>query len=266
MILRINDCTSIINSTKMEPMGSRLVGTCELGPLTAKETVIYLHAKLKASGVDHPHRVLPIATCVELYKESEGRPGVLDGLTLRAIRWVDRLPIRREHIYPLAVDRPPVRIADPETKAQEVDPNMPKLLISVGGNLVQEYDLIDSKTVIGRARLNDIVMNNEFVSKYHALVFFKNDTLFLVDLGSSNGMYVNSRRVRSAVLRHDDIIEIGNHRIKLFHPASRSGDKSSGQGLADTSIMKTVADMRRIVAKKLLRIAPEKQKKSSPKQ
>lgn len=253
------DCSDLIRSSKLSPMGTRLVGSQGLDALTAKETAAYLHAKLKASGVEHPHRVLPIATCVELYKESSGRPGTLDDLVMRAISWADRLPIRREHIYPLTAERPAVRLADSVDSNQDPDHDAAKLMISVAGNLVQEFDLVHSKTVIGRARLNDVVLDNEFVSKYHAMIFFNNDTYFLVDLNSSNGMYVNSRRVPSAVLKNDDIIEIGNHRIKLYHPATRSGAKGLMQDLADTSIMKTVADMRRAVAQKLLHVAPDKQ-------
>lgn len=259
------DCSDLICSSKLSPMATRLVGSFELGVLTAKETAKYLHAKLQESGVSHPHRVLPIATCVELHKESSGRPGTLDALTLRAISWVDRLPIRREHIYPLTAERPRVRVADSVAEVHEDDADTPKLLISVAGNLVQEFNLTQSTTVFGRARLNDVVMNNEFVSKYHAIIFYRNDTFFLVDLNSSNGMFVNSRRMRSAVLRNDDIIEIGNHRMKLHHPATRTGAKGLMRDLADTSVMKTVADMRRMVAKKLLREVPEENRKSSPK-
>jgi len=258
ILVNQRDYSRVIHSPKMSAIGSRLVDSFELAPLTAKETVKYLQAKLRAAGVEHPHRVLPIATCVELHKESGGWPGVLDGMTLRAIQWADRLPIRREQIYPLAVQRPPVGDADAASVEQNDDPDLPVLLISRNGELLQEYEVKQPKTAIGRARLNDIVMNGQQVSKYHALLIFHNHTLFLADLKSSNGIYVNSRRVRSTVLRHDDIVDIGNQRIKIYHPSSRGGVVATEPDHADTSIMKTVADMRRAVARKILRIAPTK--------
>jgi len=255
-------CSKIIHSPKMNPVGSRLVGSFELGSLSAKETYAYLHAKLQASGVDHPHRVLPISTCVELHKESGGLPGKLDGMTLRAIKWVDEPPILPEHIYPLTVESLSATIANASTADPDVDPNTPKLMVSATGKLLREIEVKQPKVTIGRARLNDVVINSEYVSKFHALMIFHKNTLFLVDLKSSNGMYVNSRRVRSVVLQHEDVIEIGNHRIKVYHPFGRAGATEAELDPADTSIMKTVGDMRRAVAKKILRIAPGQRQKS----
>ena len=262
ILVNKRDYSRIIESPSMSPIGARLAGCFELGPLTAKETVKYLQGKLRASGVVHPHRVLPIATCIELHKKSGGWPGVLDGMTLRAIQWVDRLPIRREQIYPLAAQRPPVSDADASTTEQNIISDLPVILVSKNGQLLQEYEVKQPKIVIGRARLNDIVINNQYVSKYHAMLIFHNNTLFLVDLKSSNGIHVNSRRVRSTVLRHDDVIDFGNHRIKIYHPKGRVGATVEELDPADTSIMKTVADMRRAVAKKILRITPANRQKS----
>jgi pSer/pThr/pTyr-binding forkhead associated (FHA) protein len=262
ILVNKRDYSRIIESPSMSPIGARLVGCFELGPLTARETVKYLQAKLRASGVAHPHRVLPIATCVELHKKSGGWPGILDSMTLRAIKWADRLPIRREQVYPLAAQTPPVSNADSSIAGQNVVSDRPVILVSKSGQLLQEYEVKQPKVVIGRARLNDIVINNAYVSKYHAMLIFHNNTLFLVDLKSSNGIYVNSRRVRSTVLRHDDIVDFGNHRIKIHHPTSRVGATTAELDPEDTSIMKTVADMRRAVAKRILRIAPAKRQKS----
>jgi pSer/pThr/pTyr-binding forkhead associated (FHA) protein/type II secretory pathway predicted ATPase ExeA len=248
----------IIESPEMKPIRKRLVGTYELSPLTAREALKYLHAKLRTSGVTHPHRILPISTCVELHKESGGWPGELDGLTLRAIERAERLPIGREHVYPLADQSQSVGNAPSSMAGPTADTDLPKLLITVNGKLLQEFEVSQAKTLIGRARINDLVMNNQYVSKHHALLVSKNNTMFLVDLKSSNGLYVNSHRIRRTVLRHDDIIEIGNHRIKVVHPSSQVGVADVEPDVADTSIMKTVADMRRAVAKKFLRISPAK--------
>ena len=135
-------------------------------------------------------------------------------------------------------------------------------MVSANGKLLQEFEVTQSKVTIGRALQNDLTVINQYVSKYHALLIFKNNTMILVDLKSANGIYINTQRVRSAVLRHDDVIQIGNHRIKVLHAASRTRLTHSEPDDADTSIMKTVADMRRAVARKILPIAPIKRRKS----
>ena len=72
----------------------------------------------------------------------------------------------------------------------------------------------------------------------------KNDAMLLVDLNSTNGTFVNSRRIESAVLRHDDVISLGNHGIKLVAPSYRPGPSATVPDLADTTTMKTLDDMR----------------------
>ena len=252
----------IIDSPKMAPIRARLVDTFELGPLTAKEALRYLHAKLRASGTTQPHRILPIATCVKLHKESGGWPGKLDNLVSHAIEQTERLPIQREQVHAIAAQRPRVCDTDSSTPDRSFGRGVPKLLVTMNGKLLQEFEVTQPKMSIGRAHQNDLVMMNQYISKYHALLIFKNDTMIIVDLKSANGIYINSRRVRSAVLRHDDLIQIGNHRIKIFHPSSRAAVANSEPDAADTSIMKTVADMRRAVARKILPNAPTRRRKS----
>ena len=129
--------------------------------------------------------------------------------------------------------------------------------------MLQEFEVKASKVLIGRAPLNDLVMENPYVSKYHAMLIFDNNTMYLVDLKSANGVYVNSHRVRTTVLRHLDVIEIGNRRIKLLHRSSHGALPDVEPDPADTSIMKTVADMRRTIADKFLRITAVKRHKSN---
>ena len=149
------------------------------------------------------------------------------------------------------------------TAGQNVGLDLPKLLVTLRGRVLQEFEVKESKVLIGRARLNDLVVKNQCVSKYHGVLIFNNNTLFLVDLKSANGIYVNSHRVRSTILRHHDVIEIGKHRIKVFHQSSHARIAYVEPDPADTSILKTVAHMRRVIADKILRIAPASRRKSN---
>ena len=122
--------------------------------------------------------------------------------------------------------------------------------------------MTDSKVLVGRSELSDILINNQYVSKHHALLVRDRNALLLVDLKSTNGTFVNSRRVRSTVLRHDDIISLGNHAIKVDHPGNRARVDIGESELADTANMKSVADMRRLAATKNLHLAAINKKKA----
>ena len=72
---------------------------------------------------------------------------------------------------------------------------------------------------------------------------------------------MNSQRVSNHVLIHDDVISIGNHGIKFHHPDARDNIKLDESDLDDTVMMKTLTDMRQLLAREntqSLPIPPEK--------
>ena len=72
-----------------------------------------------------------------------------------------------------------------------------------------EWELREAVTVIGRSRRCDIVLNDPNVSRQHAEIRRQDDGFMALDLGSTNGMRVNRRDVKQAVLQHGDRIELG---------------------------------------------------------
>jgi hypothetical protein len=72
-----------------------------------------------------------------------------------------------------------------------------------------EWELREAVTVIGRSRRCDIVLTDPNVSRQHAEIRRQNDGFMALDLGSTNGMRVNRRDVKQAVLQHGDRIELG---------------------------------------------------------
>ena len=69
-----------------------------------------------------------------------------------------------------------------------------------------------------------------------------------MDLNSTNGTYVNSRKISNHVMMHDDVISLGNHSIKFKYPTATYRSQTDEAGLADTIIMKNLDDMRRMLA------------------
>ena len=72
-----------------------------------------------------------------------------------------------------------------------------------------EWELREAVTVIGRSRRCDIVLNDPNVSRQHTEIRRQDDGFMALDLGSTNGMRVNRRDVKQAVLQHGDRIELG---------------------------------------------------------
>lgn len=73
---------------------------------------------------------------------------------------------------------------------------------------------------IGRSRDNDIVLDNPGVSSHHAVVETRGGTHVLVDQGSTNGTFINNKRLQEQQLAFRDEIQIYNFVLK-YMPRAR---------------------------------------------
>ncbi|HZS76425.1 MAG TPA: ATP-binding cassette domain-containing protein [Ktedonobacteraceae bacterium] len=89
--------------------------------------------------------------------------------------------------------------------------------VNVGQKRIAEIEpmqLSGSTIAIGRFRNNNLVLNHPQVSGYHARLEQLNTGGYrIVDLGSTNGTYVNMQRVRTRILNPGDIIGIGPYQM-----------------------------------------------------
>lgn len=73
------------------------------------------------------------------------------------------------------------------------------------------YHLGDTEVTIGRAAGCTVTVDDTFVSQVHARVFTHDGQLMVEDLGSTNGTYLNRRRLTGPmVAQHSDKIQVGN--------------------------------------------------------
>ena len=123
------------------------------------------------------------------------------------------------------------------------------MFLTYNGRTLSEIDIDRPRLLVGRSDHNDICVNSRFISRHHALFVKYGTATFLMDLNSTNGTYVNSQRISNHVLLHNDIISVGNHGIKFHDPNARDSIKLDGASLADTVVMKTLRDMRKLLAR-----------------
>ena len=90
----------------------------------------------------------------------------------------------------------------------------------------EEHYILQGNCSLGRAALNTVVIESPKVSRLHAIIHSENPGAFwLVDLGSSNGTFLNKRRIHEPVrLRDHDHITIGS-RTFAFRQAREALDR-----------------------------------------
>ena len=202
----------------------------ELAPMSSNETLIYLHARLEGAGVSTPDSVFPGDVCDRLHQMSKGWPGLLNRLAAAAIEAAGEGTVTVS------------KLADKPGTAAPKRP--PAVTVSRDGKKLEEYVFDGRKVLIGRSDFADIIVDDEFASKFHVLLMLYSDGLVLLDLNSANGTTVNSVRVKSTLLLDDDIISIGHHRLKVTGVPADDADAARRVTMADTRRMKNLDKLR----------------------
>ena len=104
---------------------------------------------------------------------------------------------------------------------------MPKMIVSIDEVVIKEVQLTKDRTTLGRRPYNDIVIDNLAVSGEHAVLQMMGSDVYIEDLNSTNGTYVNGKATKKQLLQNGDDVEVGKYKIKFVsEPASHSFDKT----------------------------------------
>ena len=99
---------------------------------------------------------------------------------------------------------------------------MPQLIASVEGVEIKHVYLQKDRTTLGRAPDNDIVFDNMVVSGHHCVFDLKGlADVYIEDLKSTNGTYINNKPIKRQRLHDGDVIAIGNFRIQFREATER---------------------------------------------
>ena len=235
----------------MAVIAARVLHDFHLRPMTQPEAKHYLYVKLRAAGADFPAYVFPEELCAALWQSSGGWPGILDRIALLALSNADALPVSAEYVEHPVLPRPTwdLEQLNAAEQAIAIPPQAPHLVVTNNGSVMQELTIEKARHLIGRSEHNDISIRSRFVSRHHALLVRHGSATFLMDLNSTNGTFVNSKRVSNQVLKHEDVVTIGHHKIKFYDPFATTRGSLDGVDFADTAMMKTLEDMRRLLAR-----------------
>ena len=96
---------------------------------------------------------------------------------------------------------------------------MARLILSLDGKVLAEYNMSKERYTIGRLPDNDVRVDNSAVSGHHSLIINILNDSFLEDLNSTNGTYVNGKLVKKHALQHGDVITVGQHQLRYVDDA-----------------------------------------------
>lgn len=94
---------------------------------------------------------------------------------------------------------------------------MAKLILSQDMRIVSEFPLENECITIGRKSGNDIQIEDPSISGHHCQIITILNDSFLEDLESTNGTFVNSRRIAKYALKNGDVINLGTHQLEYIN-------------------------------------------------
>jgi len=130
---------------------------------------------------------------------------------------------------------------------------MARLILSLDGQVMAEYNMNKERYTIGRLPDNDIRIDNPAVSGHHSLIINILNDSFLEDLNSTNGTYVNGKLIKKHALQHGDVVTVGHHQLRFVETQSPDGEQDEFE---KTMIITPGSAVAAAAAKKASAIAP----------
>ncbi len=137
---------------------------------------------------------------------------------------------------------------------------MASIEISFNGEVERTVQLDKKTCTIGRKQDNDIYLDNLAVSGHHARIVTLLNDVFIEDMGSTNGTYLNGILVKKNSLSNNDIIKVGKHEIRyidedsvnytdfektmIINPDSDGMEETEGSAAIDQSVGKILTEIK----------------------
>ena len=101
---------------------------------------------------------------------------------------------------------------------------MARLILSVDGVVLKEFTVAKERTTIGRKAVNDVQIEDTFLSGEHAVIVQVGNDCILEDLGSTNGTVVNGKPVKRHLLKSNEVIEFGDYKLNFVDEVDYTQD------------------------------------------
>jgi type II secretory pathway predicted ATPase ExeA len=229
-----------LNSQELLQLSQRVRLRFHLTALTAAETSAYIDHRLEVAG-SQGRRIFAEEVYPTIYKYTGGVPRLINSLcdtcmnaafsrnqdtvavedldaAIQELQWVEfasgtnrmKIPRLEDAVAPNNAVAPNIAAAP---NNNEHRPVVGRILLASEGKTLIERELRRGRLVIGRTSDNDLQIDSKFISRHHCQIITKADSCVIEDLNSTNGISVQSKRVRRHNLNDGDVVQVGQHEI-----------------------------------------------------
>jgi len=228
---------------------ARLIG------FTLEETHSYLRICLQGAGCEWASDLIPDNVVLDIQAFTQGVVGDINALCCDAFNELAKQkldPTKTLRVSSTLIKGVGARLHlrhDPDTWSRTIDETLSpdavrvsdvsklkiesaRLVVSSGGKQLAEVTLNRPRMILGRDPGCDISLDSTYLSRFQNLFMQTETGWMIIDLNSTNGCFVNGRRVREHRLRDGDFIAVGHHQLR-FASAGRRNDVLTSEEPAD---------------------------------
>lgn len=114
---------------------------------------------------------------------------------------------------------------------------MPKLLLKFNAAVIKEVAMEKESISIGRKPDNDIVIDNPAISGHHCKLTMEGGGYYVEDLESTNGTFVNEKRIKKSGLHHNDVVGLAKHAVVFLNEAELADAGAPGPSSDATMVL-----------------------------
>ncbi len=216
-----------LNSSDLVQLAQRVRLRFHLTALSGPEAAAYIDHRLEVAG-SQGRRIFAEDTYPKIYKYTGGVPRLINTLCdtcMMAAFGRDSDVVKMQDLdaaigelqwseYTSGTNRihMPTMEQAPSSNAA-TGQAVGRILLASAGKTILERELRPGRLVIGRTPDNDLQIDSKFISRHHCQIVTQLDSCLIEDLNSTNGIYVQSKRVRRHNLNDGDVVHIGQHEI-----------------------------------------------------
>ena len=276
--LRNRPVVQFLGLTRSEELVANLLPQYDGGPFaraahqrlagfTLDETRSYIWACLRGAGCDWAEELVPDDVALDIQAFTQGIVGDINALCCAALVAIaerstgsNRQPkvtrgvlkeagVKLNLRYDASAWTQPIEELSPDavhlTDPSRLQLEAARLIVSSGRTVVAEVTLNRPRMVLGRDESCDISLDSRYVSRFQNLFLETPEGWMLIDLSSTNGCFVNGRRIREHHLRDGDLIAVGHHQMRFTGPSAKP--RASGEAHEshdDTTLVATRPETR----------------------
>ncbi len=232
-----------LDSPRLQQLVQRVRLRFHLGRLSRVETREYVEHRLKIAGAGE-REIFSTEALRLVFVYSGGVPRLINVLCDTALlcAFSDEQPSVDENTILTAVEELQwveyeQRVLEGGTgrtgKHELSSAPLAKLELYRGDDLAADTALRPGRLVIGRTSDNDLRIRSKFISRHHAQILTDLQQSTIEDLNSTNGIFLQGRRIMRHALKDGDVINLGEHQIVYHNLRGDSGNTDEHRNIAE---------------------------------